>query len=105
MQDRPSQEPGAVGPGPWRLLVLDRDPGDAKWVIAEVVSTGHVWPAEIDPAGRYADWRATVEHVRRLAGDDSELIPVHDALAWHVRRAHRQAARSRLLDVDELSQP
>jgi hypothetical protein len=34
--------------GPWRVLVLDRDPVDPKWILALVVDPGDVTPA--DPA-------------------------------------------------------
>jgi hypothetical protein len=31
--------------GPWRVLVLDRDPADPKWILATVAAAGDVRPA------------------------------------------------------------
>jgi hypothetical protein len=39
----PAPQPGN---GPWRLLILDRDPTDPKWILATVAT-----PADVRPAG------------------------------------------------------
>jgi hypothetical protein len=31
--------------GPWRILILDADPADPKWILATVTQPGHVRPA------------------------------------------------------------
>jgi hypothetical protein len=74
-------------PPPWRLLVLDREPADAKWLLLEVPSPQHVWPADLDAAGRYRDWTQTAEWVRRLVGVPASLSPVHDGLVWSLSQA------------------
>ena len=33
--------------GPWRLLILDRDPQDPKWILATVATPGDVEPADL----------------------------------------------------------
>jgi hypothetical protein len=38
-------DPTATGYGPWRLLVLDRDPTDPKWILATVATPSDVQPA------------------------------------------------------------
>jgi hypothetical protein len=38
-------DPTTTGNGPWRLLVLDRDPADPKWILATVATPGDVRPA------------------------------------------------------------
>src|SRR2546422_228086 len=39
--------------GPWRVLVLDRDPVDPKWILALLVDPGDVTPA--DPANLFTE--------------------------------------------------
>ena len=38
------------GHGPWRILILDADPADPKWIMATVTQPGHVRPADPDTA-------------------------------------------------------
>lgn len=45
----------ASGSGPWRVLLLDREPGDPKWCIATVTPVTDAKPAVLDAAGRYLD--------------------------------------------------
>ena len=33
------------GNGPWRILILDADPADPKWILATVAQPDHVRPA------------------------------------------------------------
>jgi hypothetical protein len=70
--------------GPWRILVLDRNPDDPLWMILTVVVPTDVGPAALDPAGRYRDWRQVCEWVREQTGFPVSLIPVQDALAWTI---------------------
>ncbi len=71
--------------GPWRLLVLDRDPEDPKWVLCTVSLESDVRPAVLDAAGRYQDWAEVTEWAKLQAGGSVSLDSVHDALAWEVR--------------------
>ena len=40
------------GNGPWRLLILDRDPADPKWILTMVIDPGDVRPTQLW-AGRH----------------------------------------------------
>ncbi len=71
--------------GPWRLLVLDRNPEDPKWVLCTVSLASDVRPAVQDAAGHYQDWADVTEWARSQAGGRVSLEPVQDALAWEVR--------------------
>ena len=57
--------------GPWRVLVLDRDPEDPKWIIATVTMAADVRPAVLDAAGRYTGWLAVTEWVAAMVGRPS----------------------------------
>jgi len=74
-----------TGTGLWRILVLDRDPQDPKWVLCTVMLTSDVRGATLDRAGRYRDWQAAAEWVAASVGRKVELAPVTDALCWHIR--------------------
>jgi hypothetical protein len=42
--------------GPWRLLILDADPEDPRWLLATITTSSDVRPAVMEPGGRcYAD--------------------------------------------------
>jgi hypothetical protein len=69
--------------GPWRLLILDRDPQDPKWILATVTSPGDVQPADLGdvlailPAG--SAW------VRGLLGQPHvTLTPMTRAHVWRI---------------------
>jgi hypothetical protein len=71
-------------PGPagiWRLLVLDRDPADPKFILATVATPGDVRPARpgatVDEVT--AAWVASASGLYRSA-----LTPVPSALVWRV---------------------
>lgn len=70
--------------GPWRVLILDRDPDDPRWLLATVTLASDVRPALLDTAGRYTDWAEVTAWVRDQLGHEAVLVPVHDALAWTV---------------------
>jgi hypothetical protein len=77
--------PAAPGSnGPWRILILDRDPQDPKWILATVAIAADVRPALLDAAGRFTGWQAAADWVAGLVGRPVALEPVHDALAWRV---------------------
>jgi hypothetical protein len=72
----------APGPnGPWRVLILDRDPADPKWILATVAI-----PADVRPAhpGAMVD-EVTAAWVGSAAGlFRPALTPLPGALAWRV---------------------
>jgi hypothetical protein len=74
----------APGTGPWRILVLDRDPDDPKWILATVTLPSDVRPALLDAAGTRAGERAAAAWVSGLTGRPVVVMPIHDALAWRV---------------------
>lgn len=57
---------GTSGNGPWRLLILDRDPQDPKCILATVTSPGDVRPARA--RRRAAILPASAAWVRGLLG-------------------------------------
>jgi hypothetical protein len=71
-----------TGNGPWRVLILDRDPSDSKWLLATIALPADVRPAAIDRDGRYTDWREVTSWVQRGLGRRVSLVPVAGALAW-----------------------
>ena len=73
----------------WRILVLDRDPADPKWILATVTLPTDVRPATLDETGRYTGWGDVAAWVRGTVGTPVGAEPVHDALAWHVRENRR----------------
>lgn len=79
-------EPNPILGGPWRILVLDRNPEDPKWLIATVEIPLDVKPALIDLAGRYgADWQKTTDWVREVLGKPHvSLVGVADPLVWRI---------------------
>ncbi len=78
-------QPAPGANGPWRVLLLDRDPSDPLWLLAAVATSADVLPAELDTAGRYLGWEYVTQWVRgNLGRPEVALTPVHDALAWRV---------------------
>jgi len=82
-------QPAAPGQSLWRVLLLDRDPEDPRWLIASITLSSDVLPAWLDPAGRYEDWAQVTQWVRARVGRPVALVPVHDALAWRVDEGGR----------------
>jgi hypothetical protein len=72
------------GNGPWRVLILDRDPDDPRWILATVTLSSDVRHAVLDAAGRYVGWADAVAWAESTVGRPVALVPVHDALAWRV---------------------
>jgi hypothetical protein len=80
-------DPTTTSNGPWRILVLDPDLTDRKWIIA-VVPT----PADVRPAGMAdgvdemtAQWVATETGLYRPA-----FTPLRGALAWRIDEQPRE---------------
>jgi hypothetical protein len=72
----------APGPnGPWRVLILDRDPADPKWILATITTPGDIRPAHPDATVDEvtAAWVASATGLFRPA-----LTPLPGALAWRV---------------------
>ena len=78
--------PELPGTGPWRLLILDRDPADPKWMIASVaLAPDGVMAARLDAASRYLDWEEVTGWVWSQIGP-AALVPLHDPAVWRVDR-------------------
>jgi hypothetical protein len=67
---------------PWRILILDRDPEDPKWLFATVSIPSDVRPAVLDASGHYQDWPEITAWVRTMFPGAVELTLVHGVLAW-----------------------
>jgi hypothetical protein len=50
------------GNGPWRILILDADPADPKWILATVTQPDHVRPANPEAGAVDEVTAAWVEH-------------------------------------------
>lgn len=74
-------DPTTTRRGPWRLLILDRDPGDPKWILATVATPGDVRPAW--PGGSVdadtAAWAAAQAGLHRPA-----LTPLIRPDVWRI---------------------
>jgi len=69
--------------GPWRLLILDRDPADPKWILATVTSPADVQPA--DPTDPVTGMQQAGDWVRALLGrPHATLTPMTRAHVWRV---------------------
>jgi hypothetical protein len=76
----------------WRLLILDRtDPDDPRWLIVTVTRDTDVLPAQLDAGGRYLNWPAVTQWASARLGEQVELTPVTEPLAWTIRPARRQS--------------
>jgi hypothetical protein len=67
--------------GPWRLLILDQDPHDPKWIVATVTTPGDVQPALTGPIGA-ALAGETGQWLRGLLGHPAHLTPLHRPQVW-----------------------
>ena len=71
--------------GPWRILILDRDPHDPKWIMATVITPGDVQPALIGPGGVFAALAGEVgTWLRGLFGHPAHLVPLHRPEVWRI---------------------
>ena len=69
--------------GPWRLLILDRDEADPKWILATVASPADVQPA--DPGDLFTDAQQAGDWVRGLLGrPHATLTPMTWAHVWRI---------------------
>jgi len=73
--------PGANGP--WRLVILDRDPADPKLILALVVDPGDVTPAW-PGAGPHATTEATAWVRSQLGRPYATLTPLTRPDVWRV---------------------
>jgi len=64
----------------WRVLILDRDREDPKWILAPDAAPGDVRPArhnEVEPDDVTAAWASR-------NGRNAVLLPMRGALAWRI---------------------
>jgi hypothetical protein len=80
-----SNHPSTTCNGPWRLLILDRDPADPKWIVATVASPGDVRPA--DPGEATVDEVAAAWAAGRGGIARAALTPLPGASCWRVDEA------------------
>jgi hypothetical protein len=69
------------GNGPWRILILDADPADSKWILATVTQPGHVRPADPDAAAvdeLTAVWVMHTSEITRL------VLTAMPAKCWRI---------------------
>jgi hypothetical protein len=81
--------PAPSGSGPWRILLLDRDPQDPNWLFATISLPSDVRPAVLDSDGRYQDWGDTVRWVNAKFPGAVALQPITGPLAWHIDESRR----------------
>ena len=67
--------------GPWRVLILDPDPADPKWLLATICQPGDVRPA--GPGETELD-EVTAAWVRSHNGEAPTLTALPRALCWRV---------------------
>jgi hypothetical protein len=73
--------------GPWRILVLDQDPTDPKWILATVATPADVRPAR--PGATVEEVTAT--WVASAAGlFHPALTSLPGALCWRVDEGTKQ---------------
>jgi hypothetical protein len=71
--------------GPWRLLILDGDPHDPKWIVATVTTPTDVRPAVIGGGGVFAALAEARRWVRDLLGRPTvALVPLHRPEVWQI---------------------
>jgi hypothetical protein len=69
------------GNGPWRILILDADPADPKWILATVTQPGHVRPA--NPEAAVVD-EVTAAWVIRSSEIPDPLLTAVRAKCWRI---------------------
>jgi hypothetical protein len=69
------------GDGPWRLLILNRDPGDPFWVIATVALPEDVHPAQVNVGGE-PGWLGVGQWVTSRLGQGVAMVAMHNTLVW-----------------------
>jgi hypothetical protein len=80
-----SNLPTNAGPSRWHLLILDRSPGDAKWLIATISGPGHVRPAELGAGPGSPGWEQVTAGLRGVLGlDQASLVPLRRAEVWTI---------------------
>jgi hypothetical protein len=69
------------GNGPWRILILDADPADPKWILATVTQPDHVRPANPEAAVVDEVTEAWVVHSSEVPRPVFTAIP---AKCWRI---------------------
>jgi hypothetical protein len=78
-----SASPSPAG-SPWRLLLLDRDADDPKWLLATIIMAEDVRPAVLDPSGQFAGWEGVTRWIARQYAGPVSLVPVCAPCAWRI---------------------
>jgi hypothetical protein len=85
MSNDPTVGADHTGNGPWRLLILDHDLADPKWIVATVTTPADVRPAVIGGGGVFAALAGARTWVRGLLGrPGATLVPLHRAEVWQI---------------------
>jgi hypothetical protein len=70
--------------GKWRLLILDRDQDDPKWVMATVMTPEDVHPAYVID-DQYTGWDEMTAWLRGVVGlDQARLVPLRRPEVWSI---------------------
>jgi hypothetical protein len=69
------------GNGLWRILILDADPADPKWILATVTQPRHVRPADPDAAAVDEVTAAWVVHSSEIP---RPVLTVMPAKCWRI---------------------
>ena len=72
-------------PQPWRMLLLDRDPAEPRWILATVAIGTDVIPATLNAEGAYTGWNEVTDWLRAQLGDVA-LVPLRAVDAWAVNQ-------------------
>jgi hypothetical protein len=70
-----------LGNGPWRILILDADPADPKWILATVTQPDHVRPSNPDTAAVDEMTAAWVVHSSEIT---DPLLTAMRAKCWRI---------------------
>jgi hypothetical protein len=76
---------------PWRVLILDRDPADRKYIVATVAIAADVRPAR--PSSPHGDLDEITAWMRTHygLGPSITLLPLVRPLAWTITQRRGQA--------------
>ena len=75
-------DPTTTPAGPWRILILDPDPADPKWLLATIAEPDDVRPARCGETGLD---EVTAAWVRaRLHRPAAALAAIPRVLAWRL---------------------
>jgi hypothetical protein len=76
-------QPPPPGNGPWRMLILNRDPADSFWVIFYVAAPQDIHPATIEVGGQLG-WHGVGAWVTQRTRYPVIMTAMPDALIWRL---------------------